>query len=375
MARAVWTSSTLFVEGAMCPYCDKGCTEDLHHMWWECSAWAQIRHEYTTPFHAFSSGWPSCFRCCGIMPQDHPAFNHLELTANQSDSSGSEYGHEMPAYLRQTWTHDLMVDRRVVVFTDGASTRNQDARLRRAGVGVFWGREHPKNISFPLDGPRQTNQRAELVAVKLALTHETRPLEIRSDSQYVVDGCTKYLPKWRRENFLEVDHDDLWRDISNLLLARPADDVRLTWVKGHASWKDVKQGSVAREDKLGNDYADLLARRGAAQHPPNPLLTARIQNTRLLTKQVQSMMVKIIHARAEESKRRPQQDFDSYAVVPEDQAEVVEISSSSSDDVEIIHDSSDLSEGVEFVEPCAEERPIFRALNFRSGRGPPGAPI
>ena len=40
----------------------------------------------------------------------------------------------------------------VVVYTDGACRLNQDARFRRAGVGVFWSHGHRNNISQPLVG-------------------------------------------------------------------------------------------------------------------------------------------------------------------------------------------------------------------------------
>ena len=47
---------------------------------------------------------------------------------------------------------ELHVEGRVVVFTDGAAKDNQFARCRRAGVGAFWGHDHPFNISEALKG-------------------------------------------------------------------------------------------------------------------------------------------------------------------------------------------------------------------------------
>eukprot|EP00973_Karenia_brevis_P093986 12420192-Karenia_brevis.AAC.1 len=312
------------------------------------------------------------------MPQDHPAFDHLQLTADVSDTVDAECRQELPRHLDQTWTQELVSTGRIVIYTDGASTRNQDVRLRKAGVGVFWGRDHPKNMAFPLEGLRQTNQRAELMAVKAALTHEARPCEIRSDSEYVVKGCTKHLNKWRKENFLEGDHDDLWRDISNILLARPADSVLFTWVTGHATWIDVKSGRVARENKLGNDFADFLARSGAARHPPNLLLQASVENTRFLTVQVQTMMVKIVQARNSKSKCITETldlDAQGYVLSATDLDDCIDVSSPSDDCVELLEVDDTDSEPEIVNVSCAEDRPLFHGYNVASGRGAPRAPI
>eukprot|EP00973_Karenia_brevis_P010311 1396617-Karenia_brevis.AAC.1 len=53
---------------------------------------------------------------------------------------------------------------RAVVYTDWACSHNQDIRFRRAGVGVYWCNGDERNVSQPLPGHCQTNQRAELYA-------------------------------------------------------------------------------------------------------------------------------------------------------------------------------------------------------------------
>eukprot|EP00973_Karenia_brevis_P031867 4397091-Karenia_brevis.AAC.1 len=69
-----------------------------------------------------------------------------------------------------------------MVFTDGACSNNQDARFRRAGVGVYWNDNHALNCSIPLPGDVQTNQRAELYAVILVLEGSAGRVHVRSDS-------------------------------------------------------------------------------------------------------------------------------------------------------------------------------------------------
>ena len=66
---------------------------------------------------------------------------------------------------------------RVVVFTDGASRDNQHRAIRRAGVGAFWAKGHSYNITEPLRGPCQTNNRAELTAIIRVLDTDSRPVK------------------------------------------------------------------------------------------------------------------------------------------------------------------------------------------------------
>ena len=76
------------------------------------------------------------------------------------------------------------------------AANNADARLRRAGCGIFYADGHPLNFSCLQPGFSQTNQRAELLAIILALRRDNRSLEVRTDSQYCFDGATSWQ-KWR----------------------------------------------------------------------------------------------------------------------------------------------------------------------------------
>ena len=114
-------------------------------------------------------------------------------------------------------------------------------------------------------GSWQSNQRAELQAAIAALRAEDRPIEIRTDSKYVLDGVGVRLARWRRSDWSDVDNGDLWHEMDDLLQARPVGSVLLTKVKGHAKMSEVRSGRIAWEDKSGNDAADVLARRGAFQ--------------------------------------------------------------------------------------------------------------
>lgn len=143
------------------------------------------------------------------------------------------------------------------VYTDGACLRNgrPDAA---AGVGVYFGPRDPRNVSEPLEGYPQTNQRAELTAILRALditSEDDRPLTLYSDSQYSMKCITEWLPKWRQNGFKTSRGDD----VKNLDLIEPIDDMiqergrygfRFEYVRSH-------------EGDEGNEMADQLARKGA----------------------------------------------------------------------------------------------------------------
>jgi ribonuclease HI len=201
---------------------------------------------------------------------------------------------------RNTGRDELFIEGFVVVYTDGACSNNHERAKRVAGVGAFWGRKHPFNVSTPLDGHVQTNNRSELTAVIRVLQIELRNIDIRSDSAYVVDGVHKRLEKWRRQGFASkagaIKNHDLWMQLSRLLQERPPGSWKLTKVKGHASARDILEGKVTREDKEGNDWADALAVAGCtksrALRGGDPLAERM-----LLTKAVQKMMTDILLAR------------------------------------------------------------------------------
>lgn len=143
-----------------------------------------------------------------------------------------------------------------VVYTDGASSNNGKNHAR-AGYGVYWGDNDPRNVSARLKGERQTNQRAEAMAV-LHVLEDTKesdePLEIRTDSQYVINAATVWYKNWVKRSWIatngkEVQNRDLFEPIVNLVQNRKA-EVKFTYVPGHSGFE-------------GNEKADQLAVAGA----------------------------------------------------------------------------------------------------------------
>jgi len=117
----------------------------------------------------------------------------------------------------------------------------------------------PRNLSEPLQGPRQTNQRAELTALKRALdlTPLNRSVHIFSDSQYAIKCVTTWFHTWRQNNWHTSSKRAVEnRDIIEEVLARIEErevlgvHTRFEWIRGHdGAW--------------GNEEADRLAVEGA----------------------------------------------------------------------------------------------------------------
>ncbi|MCJ1477369.1 hypothetical protein MMC13_006040 [Lambiella insularis] len=149
-------------------------------------------------------------------------------------------------------------DHTLRVHTDGSSLRNgQEGAF--AGVGVYFGPNDERNLSEVLQGPRQTNQRAELTAILRALDTipKDRDVIIVTDSRYAIDCVTLWYMTWRKNGWKTsagkaVENRDLVENILGKLEERNSLQVRTTfeWIKGHA-------------DHPGNMEADMLAVTGA----------------------------------------------------------------------------------------------------------------
>ncbi|KAJ5661695.1 Ribosomal protein L9/RNase H1 N-terminal [Penicillium maclennaniae] len=147
------------------------------------------------------------------------------------------------------------------IYTDGSSLRN-GTKLASAGVGVFFGPgDTSRNVSEPLKGARQTNQRAELTAILRAIdiAPRHRDVTIVTDSQYSINCVTVWFTNWKRNNWMTKDKKPVEnRDLVEPILARIEERNELKvktlfeWVKGHN--KDP-----------GNEAADQLAVNGAQQ--------------------------------------------------------------------------------------------------------------
>ncbi|KAF2268916.1 ribonuclease H-like protein [Lojkania enalia] len=137
------------------------------------------------------------------------------------------------------------------VYTDGSSLGNGSVGAV-AGVGIYFGANDPRNVSEPLAGARQTNQRAELDAIRRAL--DIVPIDkaaiIYTDSNYAIKSCTAWLGKWLENNWRNaagkpVDNRDIIEPTVNRIEERKkvGATTDFVWVKGH----NYNEGNMAAD--------------------------------------------------------------------------------------------------------------------------------
>ncbi|WP_419928271.1 ribonuclease H family protein [Candidatus Poriferisocius sp.] len=141
-----------------------------------------------------------------------------------------------------------------VVYTDGACRGNP-------GPGG-WAWVVPNGQSASGGAPQTTNQRMELNAVLEAVRSVEGPLEVFSDSTYVVN-CFRdrwwegWIRRgWRNSQKKPVANRDLWEPLIELVLAR---EIEFVWVKGHSGnrWND-EADRLATEAADSQDVVDVV---------------------------------------------------------------------------------------------------------------------
>ncbi|XP_063757817.1 ribonuclease H1 isoform X2 [Eleginops maclovinus] len=169
-----------------------------------------------------------------------------ESLSSESSSSGSSDGF--------TYMGDA-----VVVYTDGGCTGNGQ-KGAKAGIGVYWGPNHPLNVADPLEG-RQTNQRAEIQAackaLELAKEHNIKKLVLYTDSMFTINGVTSWVKTWKLNGWRlksggQITNKDDFKKLDKLNA-----EVDVVWlhVPGHSGFR-------------GNEEADRLSREGALKPLP-----------------------------------------------------------------------------------------------------------
>ena len=136
----------------------------------------------------------------------------------------------------------------VTAYTDGACRGNPGP----GGWGAIL--RYGDNVRELQGGELQTtNNRMEIMAAIEALGALKEPCRVAlyTDSRYVRDGITRWLPDWRRRGWLTrarkpVKNQDLWKQLDDLAQRHEVD---WHWVKGHAG-------------HAGNERADALANLG-----------------------------------------------------------------------------------------------------------------
>ena len=144
----------------------------------------------------------------------------------------------------------------VEIHTDGACSGNPGP----GGWGALlrWNGQEKELAGAE---PQTTNNRMELMAAIAALEALKRPTTVRlhTDSQYVRNGITEWLPKWIRNGWKTaakkpVKNADLWQRLQAATEPHTADWI---WVRGHAGDPDNE-----RVDALAREQVVALRRGG-----------------------------------------------------------------------------------------------------------------
>lgn len=141
----------------------------------------------------------------------------------------------------------------VEVFTDGACRGNPGP----GGWGVLLRYGGTEKELYGGEA-NTTNNRMELTAAIMALESLKRACRVRltTDSEYVKNGITQWLPKWkargwRTANKSPVKNADLWQRLER---AAGQHQVQWHWVRGHSGHPENE-----RADRLANRGIDELA--------------------------------------------------------------------------------------------------------------------
>jgi len=141
----------------------------------------------------------------------------------------------------------------IEIFTDGACRGNPGP----GGWGALLRFDGKEKELYGAEA-ETTNNRMEMLAAISALEslkHNRHAIIMTTDSRYVMDGITKWIPGWKKRNWKTaskqpVKNKDLWQRLD--LLAGDL-DIEWRWVKGHSGHPENE-----RVDELANIAIDKM---------------------------------------------------------------------------------------------------------------------
>ena len=142
-----------------------------------------------------------------------------------------------------------------IVYTDGSCINNGDDDAK-AGCGIWFGENDPRNCSIRVPGKEQFNQTGEIIAIYKAIdmANATSHLQIMTDSKYVLNGLTKHRQLWEDMGYIGIKNANFFQAVT-VKMKKQKGKISLKWVKGH-------------NNDLGNEMADRLAA-GGTDKPNN----------------------------------------------------------------------------------------------------------
>ena len=155
----------------------------------------------------------------------------------------------------------------LIIYTDGSCINNGQPNAT-AGIGVYFGKNDPKNLSEKFtDQP--TNQRAELYAVIKALdiiydnpeyNNKLTKIIIYTDSEYTIKCITKWIHSWLQNNW-QTSNGEMVKNKKYIeclyKLTKQFKNVDFKHVRSHTGKLDIHS--------IGNQEADRLAVEASVQ--------------------------------------------------------------------------------------------------------------
>ena len=147
------------------------------------------------------------------------------------------------------------------VFTDGACSNNGKQNAK-AGIGVFFEENDPRNVSRRVDG-KQTNNTAELTAIVVVFDilrediEQGKKIVIHSDSEYSINCMTKWGVKWAQDNWSKKTIKNLELVKEGYELFQQFPNVSISHVKAHTESMDPLSVGNRGADRLANESIGL----------------------------------------------------------------------------------------------------------------------
>ncbi len=172
-----------------------------------------------------------------------------ENVSEKKDRTSFHHPKELASFLSEKF---------YALYSDGACRGNPGP-----GAWAVMAQDQTEKLVFESSGVEisTTNNKMELLAAisgikilkDLQSQGETdkRRLFLFSDSRYVIDGITKWIPSWKRKGWKKSDGKppenlDLWKEFDELV--KQVESISFFWVKGHNGHPQ-------------NEYCDQLANR------------------------------------------------------------------------------------------------------------------
>ena len=303
----------------LCPHCmecGESLIETIEHIGWVCKKWEPQRKKWIGKYDKeMLKALPQCTRLCGIKTKNK------EIFRLQKNLKPEEPTDPMPPDRHEGEIWDGFYNNgRLVVASDGACPNQQgDARTRRSGQGLFYGKDHAYNSAWPTGTYSQGAQRAETRAPARWVSWAWGPTELWTDSQNTHDAITRILQGLPHGMTAHVDQ---WQRIEGGMKAKGLENFASQKVEGHAEWKDCEGNEDKIEKKNRNDQADELAVKGAKAHQINETKMKTFAAERRVARDIQKMWIEILDKRYEEIRSKSPEQFQKEMDQAEDFKEI-----------------------------------------------------